>query len=197
MPVLDGFAFTRLLREREGRQGQARMPVLALTASVLDDDARRCREAGMDEVLAKPLSLATLRAALMRWLPQASVAPEATAESSAAVEGDASLDLAGLQRRFGSHAVAVQLAATLLQASEVDIAAVQRAVQAGDREAAALHLHRQAGGLGAVGAHALATQANALVERLEDAGEVDSAPLFAEVQAFLSRLQQQLQGLSH
>ncbi|HEL5055491.1 TPA: hypothetical protein UOA92_003322, partial [Stenotrophomonas maltophilia] len=57
--------------------------------------------------------------------------------------------------------------------------------------------HRQAGGLGAVGAHALATQANALVERLEDAGEVDSAPLFAEVQAFLSRLQQQLQGLSH
>ena len=51
MPVLDGFAFTRLLREREGRNGQPRLTVLALTASVLDDDARRCREAGMDEVL--------------------------------------------------------------------------------------------------------------------------------------------------
>ncbi|MFT3458047.1 ATP-binding protein [Klebsiella pneumoniae] len=71
MPVLDGFGFTRLLREREGRTGQPRLAVLALTASVLDDDARRCREAGMDEVLAKPLSLATLRAALLRWLPQA------------------------------------------------------------------------------------------------------------------------------
>jgi two-component system sensor histidine kinase EvgS len=71
MPVLDGFGFTRLLREREGRTGQPRLTVLALTASVLDDDARRCREAGMDEVLAKPLSLATLRAALLRWLPQA------------------------------------------------------------------------------------------------------------------------------
>jgi two-component system sensor histidine kinase EvgS len=67
----DGFGFTRLLREREGRTGQPRLTVLALTASVLDDDARRCREAGMDEVLAKPLSLATLRAALLRWLPQA------------------------------------------------------------------------------------------------------------------------------
>ena len=40
MPVLDGFGFTRLLREREGRTGQPRLTVLALTASVLDDDAR-------------------------------------------------------------------------------------------------------------------------------------------------------------
>ncbi|HEL3180502.1 TPA: transporter substrate-binding domain-containing protein, partial [Stenotrophomonas maltophilia] len=123
MPVLDGFGFTRLLREREGRTGQPRLTVLALTASVLDDDARRCREAGMDEVLAKPLSLATLRAALLRWLPQAQgqTFAEPVAEA-VADDGMALPDLAALQQRFGSRAVAEQLRDSLLQASEEDLA---------------------------------------------------------------------------
>ncbi|WP_164119115.1 ATP-binding protein [Stenotrophomonas maltophilia] len=198
MPVLDGFGFTRLLREREGRTGQPRLTVLALTASVLDDDARRCREAGMDEVLAKPLSLATLRTALLRWLPQAQGQSfEVPVTEVATDDGEALPDLATLQQRFGSRAVAEQLRDSLLQASEGDLAAVQRAVQAGDRDAAALHLHRQAGGLGAIGATALAGQANALVERLQDAAEADPAPLFAAVTAFVARLQQQLQRLAH
>lgn len=69
MPVMDGYAFTRVLREREGRNGGARTPVVALTASILDEEIRQCREAGMDDVLTKPLSLADLRASLLKWLP--------------------------------------------------------------------------------------------------------------------------------
>ncbi len=198
MPVLDGFGFTRLLREREGRTGQPRLTVLALTASVLDDDARRCREAGMDEVLAKPLSLATLRTALLRWLPQAQGQSfDAPVQETVADDAEVLPDLATLQQRYGSRAVAEQLRDSLLQASESDLAAVQRAVRAGDRETAALHLHRQAGGLGAIGASALAGQANALVERLQDATEADPAPVFAAVTAFVERLQHQLQRLAH
>ncbi|KOQ66548.1 MULTISPECIES: ATP-binding protein [Stenotrophomonas] len=198
MPVLDGFGFTRLLREREGRTGQPRLTVLALTASVLDDDARRCREAGMDEVLAKPLSLATLRTALLRWLPQAQGQSfDAPVQETVADDAEVLPNLATLQQRYGSRAVAEQLRDSLLQASESDLAAVQRAVRAGDRETAALHLHRQAGGLGAIGASALAGQANALVERLQDATEADPAPVFAAVTAFVARLQHQLQRLAH
>ena len=106
-------------------------------------------------------------------------------------------DLATLQQRFGSRAVAEQLRDSLLRASEDDLAAVQRALQAGDRETAALHLHRQAGGLGAVGAKALAAQANTLVERLQDATGADTAPLFVEVAEFVAQLQHQLQRLAH
>ncbi|MCF3496391.1 MULTISPECIES: ATP-binding protein [Stenotrophomonas maltophilia group] len=198
MPVLDGFGFTRLLREREGRTGQPRLTVLALTASVLDDDARRCREAGMDEVLAKPLSLATLRTALLRWLPQAQGQSfDAPVQETVADDAEVLPDLATLQQRYGSRAVAEQLRDSLLQASESDLAAVQRAVRAGDRETAALHLHRQAGGLGAIGASALAGEANALVERLQDATEADPAPVLAAVTAFVERLQHQLQRLGH
>lgn len=152
----------------------------------------------MDEVLAKPLSLATLRTALLRWLPQAQGQSfEEPLAESAADDGGTLPDLDSLQRRFGSRAVAEQLRDSLLQASEGDLAGVQRAVQAGDRMSAALHLHRQAGGLGAVGATVLAGQANALVERLQDAAETDPEPLFEAVAGFVARLQQQLQRLAH
>ncbi|WP_223497459.1 ATP-binding protein [Stenotrophomonas indicatrix] len=201
MPVLDGFGFTRLLREREGRNGQPRMPVLALTASVLDDDARRCREAGMDDVLAKPLSLATLRQALLRWLPRAEGAEDdpATVDSDDdESDGDAGLpDLATLQRRFGSREIARQLHDSLVKASNEDIAALQRALHEGDRVTAALHLHRQAGALGAVGARSLADRANALVERLQAAGDAEIASTIADAGQFVAHLQHQLQRLAH
>lgn len=74
MPVMDGYAFTRVLREREGRNGGPRTPVVALTASILAEEIRQCRESGMDDVLTKPLSLADLRTSLLKWLPGGPVA---------------------------------------------------------------------------------------------------------------------------
>ncbi|MFM1987541.1 MAG: hypothetical protein RJA99_498 [Pseudomonadota bacterium] len=49
MPGVDGLAATRALRERGDP-----VPILALTANAMPDDARRCLEAGMDGFLAKP-----------------------------------------------------------------------------------------------------------------------------------------------
>jgi CheY-like chemotaxis protein len=68
MPGLDGLETTR--RIREGRNGR-RPVVIALTASVMQDDQKRCREAGMDGYLVKPLRLETLAEALdqLPWLP--------------------------------------------------------------------------------------------------------------------------------
>ncbi|HDS0948769.1 TPA: transporter substrate-binding domain-containing protein [Stenotrophomonas maltophilia] len=209
MPVMDGFAFARLLREREGRTGQPRLPVLALTASVLDDDTRRCREAGMDDVLAKPLSLATLRQALLRWLPQgghsvleaadASPAEARTAEGAAAAvaEQEGLPDLAALQQRFGSRDVATQLRDSLLAASHDDLRILQQGLRDGDRALLAQHLHRQAGALGAVGARGLADRANALVERLQQNEGTATESALADTAAFVDHLQQQLQRLAY
>ncbi|MGS0895690.1 ATP-binding protein [Burkholderia stagnalis] len=61
MPELDGFALANFLRE----QG-ARVPVIAMTAHATDEDRRRCEQAGAVEVVLKPLSIATLDAALRR-----------------------------------------------------------------------------------------------------------------------------------
>jgi CheY-like chemotaxis protein len=68
MPVMDGLATTRRLRElqREGRL--PRFPILALTAHAGDDDRRQALDAGMDDYLTKPLQLPMLEAALRRWV---------------------------------------------------------------------------------------------------------------------------------
>ena len=68
MPVLDGYAATRRLRERETRLRLPRVPIVALTANAFDEDAAQSMAAGMDAHLAKPYSRVQLRDLLQRWL---------------------------------------------------------------------------------------------------------------------------------
>jgi signal transduction histidine kinase/DNA-binding response OmpR family regulator/HPt (histidine-containing phosphotransfer) domain-containing protein len=70
MPVLDGFAATRAIREREAEAGGApRMPVVALTANALAGDSDFCLAAGMDGYLSKPFTIQKLGDTLAKWLP--------------------------------------------------------------------------------------------------------------------------------
>ncbi|MGR5259295.1 response regulator [Vibrio astriarenae] len=55
MPNKDGFTATAEIRLLEQEFGFARTPIVALTASVVDDDIKRCFDMGMDEYLAKPV----------------------------------------------------------------------------------------------------------------------------------------------
>jgi CheY-like chemotaxis protein/nitrogen-specific signal transduction histidine kinase len=64
MPVMDGLEATRRIRA-SGRH----VPIIGLTASMMKEQISACREAGMDEVLAKPLDPARLDDALERFAP--------------------------------------------------------------------------------------------------------------------------------
>lgn len=65
MPVMDGFDATREIRRREGEGPH--LPIIAVTASVHAADHQRCRDAGMDDCLIKPLTRSALIRALQPW----------------------------------------------------------------------------------------------------------------------------------
>ncbi|RNF83660.1 hybrid sensor histidine kinase/response regulator [Montanilutibacter psychrotolerans] len=69
MPRLDGYALAGAIRAEENHSGAARTAIIALTASALKGEAERCLAAGMDDYLAKPVSVAALVNCIERWLP--------------------------------------------------------------------------------------------------------------------------------
>ncbi|MDQ9169660.1 response regulator [Oxalobacteraceae bacterium R-40] len=72
MPVMDGYELTRRIRQTEAAC-QARLHIVALSASTMEEDRTRCFEVGMDGHISKPTQINDLRVALHRWLPGDSV----------------------------------------------------------------------------------------------------------------------------
>ena len=69
MPVMDGLAATKAIRESEARHpGRRRLRIMALTAYAMRGDRERCLAAGMDDYLTKPVKPEDLSAALNRLL---------------------------------------------------------------------------------------------------------------------------------
>ena len=59
MPVMDGWKAARAIRKIPGPSQQAR--IVAMTACGLQEDRRRCLDAGMDDYMLKPLDLPSVR----------------------------------------------------------------------------------------------------------------------------------------
>lgn len=69
MPNMDGYELVAAIRAEEAGAAMGRTPVIALSANALADEEARCRAAGMDDYLSKPVRLDMLRAMLEKWLP--------------------------------------------------------------------------------------------------------------------------------
>ncbi|KAL9128042.1 MAG: hypothetical protein Q9217_003206 [Psora testacea] len=70
MPVLDGYRATHLIRHHSPYSTMAdirTLPIVAMTASAIHGDKEKCRKAGMDDYLAKPVKGKTLENMLMKW----------------------------------------------------------------------------------------------------------------------------------
>jgi CheY-like chemotaxis protein len=65
MPSMSGFDATAAIRDAERGTG-ARVPIVAMTAHAMAGDRERCLTAGMDDYVTKPVSLASIEAALQR-----------------------------------------------------------------------------------------------------------------------------------
>ena len=68
MPVMDGYQLAGAIRKLEAGLG-TRLPIIACTANVSPTSRQQCFSVGMDEVVTKPVELATLKQSLDQWLP--------------------------------------------------------------------------------------------------------------------------------
>ncbi len=73
MPVMDGFEATEQIRALEAATGQARTPILALTAAARSEEYNRSIASGMDEFMTKPFNAVQLEQRVGRFLPHLEV----------------------------------------------------------------------------------------------------------------------------
>ncbi|WP_258223853.1 Hpt domain-containing protein, partial [Stenotrophomonas sp. HMWF003] len=129
---------------------------------------------------------------LLRWLPGHAggaadgVAPAPTATAAAAP------NRAAIVQRFGSEHVASVMIDSMRSTTEDDLQRSQAAREDSDSEVAVEVLHRIVGGLGTLGAMALADQARRVMEQIDAAG-VDAC--HADIDAFEQALRAYLASL--
>ncbi|GAB2768044.1 hypothetical protein GCM10027020_21200 [Nocardioides salsibiostraticola] len=88
MPVLDGYAATRAIRDA----GHHRLPIIAMTAAAVEGERDRCLTAGMDAYLTKPMDPKSLAATLAEWLSDRTDNGSAPNESGSTESGDNDLE---------------------------------------------------------------------------------------------------------
>ncbi|RLS51946.1 MAG: response regulator [Planctomycetota bacterium] len=93
MPVLDGFQATTAIREQEQSSGRHQL-IVAMTAHAMTGDRERCLAAGLDDYVAKPISITLLSEALSRISDQLPPTADGPPPSVATSPGPAHADLA-------------------------------------------------------------------------------------------------------
>ncbi len=70
MPNKDGYEATKEIRQYEKINNLPRIPILALTASIVDEDVKKCFDSGMDAFIAKPIKKEILLNELSKYLKE-------------------------------------------------------------------------------------------------------------------------------
>ncbi len=176
MPVMDGFAATRVQRAREA-VGAQRSTIVALTAHAMRGDRERCLDAGMDDYLSKPVQREELELVLERWLPGRYLPSAVRGRNRAAAAAGLPLDeavLAGLRaiEADGMPGFVSEVVELFASQGRLLLDQLEAAHHAGNGGAWRSSLHLFKGSAGSVGAASLAARCAGL----EQAADADARP---------------------
>ncbi|MGC8638505.1 MAG: response regulator [Isosphaeraceae bacterium] len=155
MPVMDGLAATMAIRNLEAPTG-GHTPILAYTAHSLREDHLRCLEAGMDDVLTKPMDVKGLTAALVRWSRRGTRTPVVKPTSSLSTNSIANSAATWVdrlrERCLGDPRLVQNVLQTLLDSVSGPISGLDEGLAAGDSERVRKSAHSLKGLLLTIGA---------------------------------------------
>ncbi|PXX35290.1 response regulator [Undibacterium pigrum] len=199
MPIMDGWTATGILRKELAMT----LPILAMTAGVMTSERERCLEAGMNDVISKPIDIDQMLAALARYLSPASAA-SASATSATANNEVAATSLPDVSQPAPSGAFDPSKLMALAKGNPNLIKTLagviqnminhatqdfQQAIahwQQGDAQQAARTLHTLRGSIGTLGAKDFAQAALTLENAISQQDQ-------ARIPALLANAEQQLQ----
>jgi two-component system sensor histidine kinase/response regulator len=180
MPGMDGLEATRRIRRHEQGRALRPTPIIALTASVLDQNRVATQDAGMDGFASKPIELADLFAEIARVIGISLPAPEGAtvqeirrAPSLTAIDWTRGVTLWGSTHTLGE-------AIRRLLTDHIDVCSqLERHLRSRDLDAARQQVHRlrgAAGNLCLVTLHALTTEMEDNIRAQEIALALDGLP---------------------
>ncbi|MBX3343507.1 MAG: response regulator [Nitrospira sp.] len=195
MPTMDGYEATRLIRAQEERpdasRTRAHIPIIALTANALPGDRERCKAAGMDDYVTKPVKTDDLGIILQRWAPvkaAAEVAPPAPARDLSKTDARV-FDAGAMLANIGGDAELFdQLIRLFLDRHSVMMKEIESAI--GQADAAALE--RAAHSLKGTAGNLCAPDVVLLASQLEASGRLGT---LTEAPSLLVRLDRTVQEL--
>ena len=198
MPVMDGLAASRAIRERERETG-GHVPIVAMTASATKEDRERCLAAGMDDYVTKPFRAAELFRAVeestAREAPRDRLLPESPVPETWAPLP--CLDREGaLQRLEGNRLLLEEMIELFREESPRLMQEIEAAIARRDAVALRLAAHTLKGAAQVIGGQALGAAAQRL-EALARAGEFESVgEAFGMLKGRASELGTALEDLS-
>jgi signal transduction histidine kinase/DNA-binding response OmpR family regulator/HPt (histidine-containing phosphotransfer) domain-containing protein len=199
MPVMDGVTATREIRRLERLEN---LPIVAMTANAMEQDRRRCMEAGMNDFLIKPLDPKDMWTVLLRWVrPRRAAAPAVSAPQPAAApqpapaidglpHGIAGLDTAlGLSRMMGKKPLYLAMLRRYVAGQQDVVRDIRRALAAQDVTTAERLAHTTKAVSGSMGATLIQQRATDLEAALREGSEAPEVErLLGEFEAPMAEL---------
>ena len=197
MPVMDGITATREILKLPKCKD---LPIIAMTANVLQSDRDKCLAAGMVDHVGKPIEPDELWQALLKWIKPRTNVPSTTVPRSTekpqtyiptpspgSIEG---LDVAlGLKRVLGKHSLYISMLRMFSQGQAAAVENIRTSLQTDDRAKAERLAHTLKSTAGNIGASAI----QSLASRVEEALAAGEPP--AKIRIILEELAPSLAAL--
>jgi PAS domain S-box-containing protein len=162
MPEMDGMTATRKIRE-EFSEPLSNIPIIAMTASVLDEPERRVMDGGMNDYISKPFKPQDLHQKLTQWLGK-------TVQLHTMITKHVHLDMVQLNDVFEDPASLASFLESAQESLEQYVQSLKTLHSTDKRALYEMELHRVKGSLGALGATSCFNEAVTLERQLKTPG---------------------------